>query len=91
VGALHPVAFHTRDVNHFTDHELIIWRGGRWRHERDHWWWAVDDDDWYPYPEPIYPYPLVVVAPVAVVAPVGIPVMVPQPAMEPVAIESPAE
>jgi len=36
------------------------WQHGSWRHERhgDRFgWWFVVDDDWFLYPEPIYPYP----------------------------------
>ena len=36
------------------------WRGGEWRHTwhggRFGWWWTVDDD-WFWYPEPVYPFP----------------------------------
>jgi hypothetical protein len=36
------------------------WAGGEWRHTwhggRFGWWWWVDND-WYLYPEPVYPYP----------------------------------
>jgi hypothetical protein len=36
------------------------WRAGEWRHTwhggRFGWWWWVDDD-WFWFPEPVYPYP----------------------------------
>lgn len=36
------------------------WQHGSWRHDRHNGrlgWWFVVDDDWFFYPEPIYPYP----------------------------------
>ena len=49
-----------RDIRHFDDRHLSVWREGGWRHV-DHdgvfgWWW-IAADTWYFYPAPIYPYP----------------------------------
>jgi hypothetical protein len=53
--------FHERQVARFSPHELGVWRGGRWRHEWHDghfgWWWVLGAGDWYPYDEPVYPYP----------------------------------
>jgi hypothetical protein len=44
----------------FDDHDWTLWRGGHWAHERHDgrfgWWW-VAGDDWFFYPDPVYPYP----------------------------------
>jgi hypothetical protein len=44
----------------FDDHDWTLWRGGHWAHERHDgrfgWWW-VAGDDWFLYPDPVYPYP----------------------------------
>src|SRR5205807_5357045 len=52
--------FHGHDFAHFSPAEREMWTGGRWVHDwhddRLGWWWTVGDD-WYFYPEPIYPYP----------------------------------
>ena len=52
--------FHGRDFGHFSPAEREMWTGGRWVHDwhdgRLGWWWTLGDD-WYFYPEPIYPYP----------------------------------
>ena len=70
----HQHDFHTSDVRMFNGREAAVWRTGRWRHEEHYgqygWWWAVDDV-WYPYPAPIYPYPLVVTTPDAILAILG--------------------
>ena len=61
---------HERDVRHgprwhgeigrFHDHDLGLWRDGRWTHGRHDgrlgWWWVVAGL-WYFYPSPVYPYP----------------------------------
>jgi len=68
------VDFHGRDFRHFNEHELAIWRGGRWHHDwhtgRYGWWWEVAGV-WYFYAAPIYPYPTSV--PTVVVQPVPAP------------------
>jgi len=60
-AAEHRGDFHTRDVRGFSAREMHAWRGGDWRREwhygREGWWWEVDGV-WYPYAEPIWPYPL---------------------------------
>ena len=52
--------FHGRDFAHFSDRDRDDWRHGHWRHSWHNghfgWWWYADDD-WFYYPEPIYPYP----------------------------------
>lgn len=59
----HEHDFHTRDVRHFHEREFAAWRAGRWhdewRYGRRGWWWEVDGV-WYPYVDPVFPYPLVV-------------------------------
>lgn len=50
-------------VERFAGRDLEAWRGGHWFHGAREgrfgwWWWA--DGLWYWYPEPVYPYPLVV-------------------------------
>lgn len=44
----------------FTPQEMSAWQGGAWRHVSHNghlgWWWNVGDD-WYFYPQPVYPYP----------------------------------
>ncbi len=63
--ARHEHDFHTRDVRAFDHREFERWRHGLWRNEwhygRRGWWWDVDGV-WYDYPDPIFPYPLVVTA-----------------------------
>lgn len=48
------------DIHHFHEHDLEVWRGGRWLHGshegRFGWWWLVAGA-WYFYPTPVYPYP----------------------------------
>ena len=48
------------DISRFHEHDLSVWRGGRWtqgRHDgRLGWWWVVGNA-WYFYPMPVYPYP----------------------------------
>ncbi len=65
--------FHATDVRSFTTTELSVWRAGLWRNEwhygRRGWWWEVDGG-WYPYANPLWPYPLVVAAPVVYATPV---------------------
>jgi hypothetical protein len=55
--------FHSRDVRNFDEHELALWRAGEWRHEEHAghygWWWKTGGE-WFPYREPVYPYPKVV-------------------------------
>ncbi len=61
--AQHAADFHTRNVRDFSPRELGAWRAGAWRNEwhygRRGWWWEVDGV-WYPYLDPIWPFPLVV-------------------------------
>lgn len=48
------------DIHRFSEHDLELWRGGRWIHSRHDgrlgWWWIVAGT-WYFYPAPVYPYP----------------------------------
>ena len=55
-----PHAWWHGDIHHFHEHDIIVWRAGRWFHGphggRLGWWWIVGGV-WYFYPTPIYPYP----------------------------------
>lgn len=48
------------DIHRFHEHDIVIWRGGRWVNAwhdgRVGWWWVVGPR-WYYYPTPVYPYP----------------------------------
>ncbi len=59
--AAHHAAFHSRFVRDFDRRERMLWRRGLWRSEwhygRRGWWWEAGGE-WYPYPEPIFPYPV---------------------------------
>ena len=50
-------------ARHLNDHDLARWRGGGWHHEwhdgRYGWWWEVDGERYW-YPQPVYPYPVMV-------------------------------
>lgn len=63
VVALHAHDFSARLVANFSVGEFGRWRGGAWANEwhygRLGWWWNVGDV-WYPYADPVFPYPLVV-------------------------------
>ncbi|HTT07174.1 MAG TPA: hypothetical protein VMH34_00045 [Gammaproteobacteria bacterium] len=52
--------FRDHDIHRFHEHDIVVWRTGRWRHvwHGGHlgWWWVVGSL-WYPYVQPIYPYP----------------------------------
>ena len=69
-----------RDIRHFHNHHIDVWRGGKWHHGRHDgrlgWWW-VAAGMWYFYPKPVYPYPDPYVPPVVVVQPA------PEPAPQP--------
>jgi hypothetical protein len=60
---MHEHDFHTNRVRDFNRHEMEAWRHGLWRDEwhygRRGWWWETDGV-WYPYGDPVWPYPLVV-------------------------------
>jgi hypothetical protein len=64
--------WHDRDIHHFHEHDVDIWRHGRWYHGdhlgRPGWWWSVGGV-WYFYPAPVYPYPDPYVPPGFVAAP----------------------
>jgi hypothetical protein len=68
--------WHDRDIHRFHEHDIDVWRSGRWfqgRHGgRVGWWWVLGDA-WYYYPQPIYPYPNPYLPPVAVAPPPGPP------------------
>jgi hypothetical protein len=61
-----------RDIRHFENRHLPVWRGGDWHHGRHDgrlgWWW-VAGGAWYFYPQPVYPYPDPYVPSVVVVQP----------------------
>ncbi len=61
-----------RDIRHFDNRHLSVWRAGRWHHGshggRIGWWW-IAAGTWYFYPFPIYPYPDPYLPPVVVVQP----------------------
>lgn len=48
------------DIGRFQEHDVRVWRSGRWHHGPHHgrhgWWWVVGGA-WYFYPAPVYPYP----------------------------------
>ncbi len=52
--------FHGRDFARLNTRELSTWRSGRWLHQEHAgflgWWWVLGND-WYFYPQPVYPYP----------------------------------
>jgi hypothetical protein len=64
-AAAHAHDFHARFVRDFSAAEFGRWRGGAWgvgwHFGRFGWWWDVGGV-WYPYDEPIYPFPLEVSA-----------------------------
>lgn len=59
-----------RDIRHFENRHLSVWRSGAWHHGRHDgrlgWWW-VAAGTWYFYPGPIYPYPDPYIPPYVVV------------------------
>ncbi|WP_198358654.1 hypothetical protein [Noviherbaspirillum autotrophicum] len=59
-GRSHTPRHWSGDIRRFHEHDLALWRGGRWLHGRhgdqSGWWWIVGAT-WYFYPAPIYPYP----------------------------------
>ena len=61
----HAGDFHARLVREMDPHERALWRAGLWRNEwhygRRGWWWEADGA-WYPYADPIWPYPAAVAA-----------------------------
>lgn len=60
------------EIRRFHEHDIELWRGGRWhhgRHEgRNGWWWIVGSV-WYFYPARVEPYPDPYQPPVVVVPP----------------------
>jgi hypothetical protein len=48
------------DIHHFHEHDIDLWRGGHWMHDRHQgrfaWWWVVGGV-WYAYQYQIFPYP----------------------------------
>ena len=60
------------DIRHFTEHDVVVWRGGHWVHgwhvSRFGWWWVIPGG-WYFYPAPVYPYPDPYAPPVVAVQP----------------------
>ncbi len=65
-----------RDIRHFENRHITVWRGGSWRHGehegRVGWWW-IAAGMWYFYPQPVYPYPDPYIPPVVVVQPAPAP------------------
>jgi hypothetical protein len=64
------------EINRFHEHDMDLWRGGRWRHGRHEgrygWWWIVGSA-WYFYPGRVEPYPDPYQPPVTVVPPAHVP------------------
>jgi hypothetical protein len=64
------------DIHRFHEHDLRLWRGGRWHHGRHDgrfgWWW-IAGGYWYFYPSPVYPYPDPYVPPGAAIPMPGAP------------------
>lgn len=64
------------DIHHFHEHDMMVWRGGRWFHGphggRAGWWWIVGGV-WYFYSAPVYPYPDPYTPPEVVAAPAPAP------------------
>ncbi len=60
------------EIGRFNEHDIELWRGGRWSHGRHTgrygWWWIVGGV-WYFYPTRIEPYPDPYLPPVIVVPP----------------------
>lgn len=52
--------YHGRSFSTLSPAERSHWAGGEWRHVLHNgvygWWWYLDDD-WFFYPDAIYPYP----------------------------------
>ena len=63
-SGFHPQAtqmeFHGRSFSSLNGDERTHWQTGEWRHLLHNgvfgWWWFLDDD-WFFYPDAIYPYP----------------------------------
>lgn len=60
------------EIGRFHEHDLDLWRGGRWHHGRHQgrsgWWWVVAGV-WYFYPGRVEPYPDPYQPPVVVLPP----------------------
>lgn len=62
--------FEGREIHRFGEHDLKVWRGGRWhhgRHEGRFGWWWIAAGIWYFYPAPAYPYPDPYIPPVTII------------------------
>jgi hypothetical protein len=73
--------FEGREIHKFGEHDLEIWRGGKWfhgRHEGQRGWWWIAAGIWYFYPTPVYPYPDPYTPPVTIVNPQAPVVVAPQ-------------
>ena len=59
-GSAGRYEFHGRSFSTLRPSERAHWARGEWRHVLHNgvfgWWWFLDDD-WFFYPEAIYPYP----------------------------------
>ena len=59
-GSPHHFEFHGRSFGTLRPEERTHWASGEWRHVLHNgvfgWWWFLDDD-WFYYPDAIYPYP----------------------------------
>lgn len=59
-GPRPPRAGWRGDIRRFHEHDLQVWRRGRWHYGRHAgragWWWIVGGL-WYWYPARVYPYP----------------------------------
>lgn len=56
----HQYEYHSRSFSSLSRDERSNWASGEWRHALHNgvfgWWWFLDDD-WFFYPDAIYPYP----------------------------------
>ena len=62
--------FEGREIHRFHEHDLEIWRGGRWhhgRHEGQLGWWWIAGGIWYFYPNRIAEIPDPYTPPVVVI------------------------
>ena len=59
-GPARQAEFHGRAFSSLAPGERAHWASGQWRHVLHNgvfgWWWFLDDD-WFFYPDAIYPYP----------------------------------
>ncbi|HEY6364621.1 MAG TPA: hypothetical protein VI585_07495 [Candidatus Binatia bacterium] len=72
VGQARPGPVWRGGIDHFHEHDIVIWWGGHWFHgwngNRFGWWWIVGPASYW-YPAPVYPYPNAYIPPVVVQSP----------------------